>query len=244
MTTEKGFSVMKKCNKYEELIERYLTGEILTGEKDDLEQHLVLCSGCASVYSDVSEMDEILRNIPEREVEISPFLKTRIMARIAEEKPVRVRAFALRPIYLVSAALCIFLLVGLYAYLSRPTVVRMVKLSPKEIERPADFYAPQFTAQNGNRVIREVKIYFYNPDARKVAITGDFNNWNPDGLPLRPTAEKGLWEIDLRFRSGVYSYNFIIDGMIIVPDPNSPNQAPDGYGGMNSVLFVGKGDTS
>jgi hypothetical protein len=88
------------------------------------------------------------------------------------------------------------------------------------------------------QVIREVKIFFYYPPARNVAVTGDFNDWNADGVPLKAAGKPGVWETELRLPPGVYSYNFIVDGELLVPDPNSPNQMPDGYGGTNSLLLV------
>jgi hypothetical protein len=88
------------------------------------------------------------------------------------------------------------------------------------------------------RIIREVKIYFYYPPARNVAVTGDFNGWDPKGVPLTPAGKPGLWETNLRLKPGAYSYNFIVDGNMLVPDPNALNQAPDGYGGTNSIMLV------
>lgn len=88
------------------------------------------------------------------------------------------------------------------------------------------------------QVIKEVKIFFYFPPAQNVAVTGDFNDWDVDGVPLKVTGKPGLWETELRLPPGVYSYNFIVDGELLVPDPNSPNQMPDGYGGTNSILLV------
>lgn len=88
------------------------------------------------------------------------------------------------------------------------------------------------------QVIKEVRIYFYYPPAQKVAVTGDFNGWNAEGVPLRPAGKPGLWVTDLKLRPGAYSYNFIVDGERLVPDPNSPAQAPDGFGGTNSIMLV------
>ncbi|MDD5762297.1 MAG: hypothetical protein PHP88_07280 [bacterium] len=93
------------------------------------------------------------------------------------------------------------------------------------------------------QVIKEVKIFFFYPPAQKVAVTGDFNDWNADGVPLKAAGKPGLWETELRLPPGVYSYNFIVDGELLVPDPNSSNQMPDGYGGTNSILLV-KGEGS
>jgi hypothetical protein len=88
------------------------------------------------------------------------------------------------------------------------------------------------------QVIKEVKIFFYYPPAQKVAVTGDFNDWDADGVPLKASGKPGLWETELRIPPGVYSYNFIVDGELLVPDPNSTNQMPDGYGGTDSLLLV------
>jgi len=93
------------------------------------------------------------------------------------------------------------------------------------------------------QVIKEVKIFFYYPPAWKVAVTGDFNDWSEDGIPLKAAGKPGLWEAELRLPPGVYSYNFIVDGERLVPDPNATNQMPDGYGGTNSLLLV-KGEGS
>ncbi len=234
---------MSECGKYERLMERYLEDEIVSGDRDDLEKHLAACSYCSNLLHDLSEIDSLLQNVSEKQVDPPPFLKTRIMARIEEDKAPAARVFSLKPIYALCAAACAVILVGVYAYFSRPTVVRVVNLAPSAVQRPADFYAPQFTDQYGERIIQDVKIFFYSPDARKVSIMGDFNNWDVRGLPLTPTGRKGLWEVNLRLKEGVYSYNFLIDGKIIVPDPKSSTQSPDGFGGMNSILFVGKGET-
>jgi hypothetical protein len=92
------------------------------------------------------------------------------------------------------------------------------------------------------KVIQQVKIYFYYPPARQVAVTGDFNDWNIDGVPMRVAGKPGLWAAELNLPPGVYSYNFIVDGEILLPDPDAPNQMPDGYGGTNSILLVKGGE--
>jgi hypothetical protein len=87
-------------------------------------------------------------------------------------------------------------------------------------------------------VVREVKIFLFHPEAKQVAVTGDFNDWDPEGVLLHPGGRPGLWEGELRLGPGAYSYNFIVDGDVLVPDPASAGQSPDGYGGTNSILLV------
>ena len=31
------------------------------------------------------------------------------------------------------------------------------------------------------------------PNAESVSVIGDFNNWNPEALPLRPQGSSGIW---------------------------------------------------
>ena len=93
------------------------------------------------------------------------------------------------------------------------------------------------------QIIQQVKIFFYYPPARQVAVTGDFNDWNVDGVPMQAAGKPGMWTTELRLPPGVYSYNFIVDGEILLPDPDAPNQMPDGYGGTNSILLV-KGENA
>ena len=127
---------------------------------------------------------------------------------------------------------------------------------PEDPDRPAIRVPVLSAAPGGERnrntvvaaapkvqVIKEVKIFFYYPPAQKVAVTGDFNDWNADGVPLKASGKPGLWETELRIPPGVYSYNFIVDGELLVPDPNASNQMPDGYGGTNSILLV-KGENT
>jgi hypothetical protein len=95
------------------------------------------------------------------------------------------------------------------------------------------------------KVIREIHIYLYSPTAQRVAVTGDFNGWDAKGVALKPVEGKtGMWETDLQLQPGAYAYNFIVDGDLLVPDPDAPNQAPDGFGGTNSILLVKDGARS
>jgi hypothetical protein len=75
-------------------------------------------------------------------------------------------------------------------------------------------------------------------DARRVAVAGSFNGWNPKELRMEKT-ERG-WTLPLFLREGTHSYKFIVDGTWMT-DPKNPLQRPDGSGNTNS--FIGIGDT-
>ncbi len=75
------------------------------------------------------------------------------------------------------------------------------------------------------------------PEAKSVFLVGDFNDWQPGELKLSDTKGGGVWQITVRLRKGVvYRYNFLIDGTRWEPDPSSPRQVDDGFGGKTSVL--------
>lgn len=75
------------------------------------------------------------------------------------------------------------------------------------------------------------------PQAGAVAITGDFVNWDPQGVPLRSRGD-GVWTVDVPLEPGVHHYVFIVDGTTWQPDPNAAMQVDDGFGQRNSVIVV------
>jgi 1,4-alpha-glucan branching enzyme len=70
--------------------------------------------------------------------------------------------------------------------------------------------------------------------ARTVTVAGDFNGWQPEGLPL--VQRDGVWTIDLALPPGVYEYMFVVDGQQWVTDPLARTTRDDGYGGANAIL--------
>lgn len=73
------------------------------------------------------------------------------------------------------------------------------------------------------------------PDAESVSLVGNFNNWDPDAGKMSKV--NGIWEIKLELKKGqVYTYNYIIDGVEWITDPNSLLNVDDGFGGESSIL--------
>lgn len=54
--------------------------------------------------------------------------------------------------------------------------------------------------------------------ARSVAVTGDFNNWQRQGVPLKRDERLGLWQTAVDVPPGRYRYRLVIDGQAS-PDP-------------------------
>ncbi|MCP5514889.1 MAG: isoamylase early set domain-containing protein [Spirochaetales bacterium] len=84
-----------------------------------------------------------------------------------------------------------------------------------------------------------VYLQFYAPEAKEVAVVGDWNNWNPALDILQDKDGDGRWEIRIKVRTGrEYRYQFLIDGEQWVPDPDAPISLNDGFGGENSILNI------
>lgn len=76
------------------------------------------------------------------------------------------------------------------------------------------------------------------PNARKVLVSGSFNQWNES--ELRMIRFRNSWVLPLFLREGTHAYKFIVDGEWIT-DPANKVTRTDGMGHANS--FIGIGDT-
>jgi hypothetical protein len=83
---------------------------------------------------------------------------------------------------------------------------------------------------------------FVNASASKVAIVGDFNDWDEGVSPLRRIGQD-VWAITIPLAPGRYHYTFVVDGTTWVPDPAAPRTLEDDFGRPNSVITVGDATT-
>ncbi len=73
------------------------------------------------------------------------------------------------------------------------------------------------------------------PAAERVAVIGDFNDWNPDANPLAKGT--GQWSVTLKLKPGRYRYSFVVNGSSWRADPRTP-AAEDDFGTPTSVITV------
>ena len=76
--------------------------------------------------------------------------------------------------------------------------------------------------------------------AKKVILTGSFNEWNEEDVRLIAT-ESG-WQLPVYLDFGRHKYKYIVDGEWIL-DPGNPEIAGNEYGTGNSVVNIGEGYT-
>ena len=57
----------------------------------------------------------------------------------------------------------------------------------------------------------KVTFVLFEPEAKQVALGGDFNQWAADATPMQRQAG-GQWEIAVGLAPGRYEYKFVVDG--------------------------------
>ena len=70
----------------------------------------------------------------------------------------------------------------------------------------------------------------------EVFLAGDFNNWSQTETLMKEI--DGIYEMTLYLKKGKYAYKFIIDGKWL-SDDNADDFVDDGFGGQNSIIYVG-----
>jgi hypothetical protein len=72
-------------------------------------------------------------------------------------------------------------------------------------------------------------------NARKVYLSGSFNNWHEKAIPM--VRENDAWKVDIALPKGKHYYKFIVDGDWII-DPLNDLTQYDSNGYENSVLIL------
>ena len=74
-------------------------------------------------------------------------------------------------------------------------------------------------------------------NARKVFLSGSFNNWKPNELSMIETPAG--WQLPLYLAEGTHTYKFVVDGKWMRDETNL-EKLPDSHGDFNSVILLGK----
>ena len=74
-----------KCEVCQELLEEYLDGELATVEQEEIGAHLITCADCSACFTTLTAEQELFSRY-DRELEVPPFLWTRIAQHTVAEK--------------------------------------------------------------------------------------------------------------------------------------------------------------
>ena len=91
-----------------------------------------------------------------------------------------------------------------------------------------------------NERIEKIKICFryHDPEAEAVFLSGSFNGWNPEAIPMKKNRE-GVWSAVVSLFPGIYEYRFIVDGLW-KNDPACDQYRLNQYGSPNCILTVAR----
>src|SRR5262245_32610362 len=79
--------LVMKCEVFQELLEEYLDGEIALADRKQVDAHLIACADCSASFAALTAEQELFARY-DREVEVPPFLWTRVAAHtISENAP-------------------------------------------------------------------------------------------------------------------------------------------------------------
>jgi hypothetical protein len=168
-----------------------------------------------------------------RPVPISPDFDARVMASVRRAPPARaVRAWAwLRE----PRALAISPLGGLAMAAG---VAGLVFAGMWGGQRGAGSREPVAGSAVTAGTVPSVTFVFLAPQARSVALAGDFDGWDAARLPMQRQGS-GLWTVDVPLAPGRYQYAFVVDGRRFIADPSAPRATGDDFGTPSSVVTVG-----
>ena len=111
----------------------------------------------------------------------------------------------------------------------KPTVSQNVIETVEE--KIDNFYGVR--QQNG-----KIQFSVLYPQAQRVELAGEFNNWEPQNTPLKRSNDNGRWNIELELHEGSYQYRYVVDGRW-QPDPYNSDSVQNEFGEQNSILYVG-----
>lgn len=93
-------------------------------------------------------------------------------------------------------------------------------------------------ARHGAVPVEPVQFVLVAPDARSVAVVGDFNDWGLTDGALVATNRDGVWSVTAPVPAGVHRYAFLVNGKQWVADPSAPRATDDDFGMPSSALVV------
>jgi hypothetical protein len=189
------------------------------------------------LYDDDQKIQNIVRELKEP-VRVSASLDARIM-RAVRELPRHTRS-------------------GLWARLTTPRRVTIMPLSwgllaaslaalaalgavhvSQDVNRAAPSIAKALFPKSDKGQAPRVQFVLVAPDAKKVAVIGDFNGWDASHAEFQAKHRGGgVWSVTAPVPVGHHRYSFVVDDSLWVADPTAPRAADNDFGLPNSAIVV------
>src|SRR5262249_12845685 len=84
-----------------------------------------------------------------------------------------------------------------------------------------------------------VQFVLVAPEAKKVAVVGDFNGWDARHIGYQAQHRGGgVWAVTAPVPVGHHRYSFVVDDSVWVADPIAPRSVDNDFGVTNSAIVV------
>jgi 1,4-alpha-glucan branching enzyme len=83
---------------------------------------------------------------------------------------------------------------------------------------------------------RRITFKLTAPEAQKVSLMGEFNNWDPKTHVMKKD-RKGVWSTTILIAPGRYEYKFFVDGEWW-NDPHNDQTVLNAFGSINNFLTM------
>lgn len=92
----------------------------------------------------------------------------------------------------------------------------------------------------GEAPMLPVQLVLNAPNAHRVAVVGDFTDWDEGRIAMTRDPASGLWSVTVPVRAGRHVYAFIADDSIWMRDPRAPVATDPDFGRPGSLMLVGR----
>ncbi|MCH2449567.1 MAG: glycogen-binding domain-containing protein [Gracilimonas sp.] len=140
------------------------------------------------------------------------------------------RNYQLSPALIGFAVTLVILIPALFLYLNQSnTDTDAIVQSKEEV-------ATQTVSDNEELVW--VRFIYVDENANKIAIAGDFNDWQPYELTEQQVNGKDVWTGFFAMPRGENKYMFVVNGENWVTDPLATMYEDDGFGNKNAIIYL------
>jgi hypothetical protein len=96
-----------------------------------------------------------------------------------------------------------------------------------------------FATPTKKQTPQKVQFVLVAPDAKKVAVVGDFNGWDAKHAGYQAHhSGGGVWSVTASLPVGHHRYSFVVDDSLWVADPIAPRAVDRDFGVTNSAIVV------
>ena len=94
----------------------------------------------------------------------------------------------------------------------------------------------QRKVEAAKKIYKTAEFAFHSPETMGVCVTGEFNDWNTQSLPMKKDRD-GVWRSKVKLLPGRYEYKLFADNAWIENLPDA-EAIPNPFGTQNFVISV------